>query len=205
MARKTQASRGGKAEGEPSDADLMKRIQEGDTKALDILYGRWSRPILHFFYHMGVERTRAEDGMQEVFLRLLKSAKNYRPIGKFSTYLFQIAKNYWFNEQGKIRRAAKPFSGLSSPKGDSSSTGPIQFPDSTAGPRTRAMKEEMDFRVRDAVQGLSEPLRVVFVLSAYEGMKYEQIGEILEIPVGTVKSRMSKAMEALEGRLRKYT
>ena len=202
MPRKTPAAKG---DAEPTDPELMLRVQRGDTKALDILYARWSRPILHFFYHMGVERTRAEDGMQEVFLRLLKSAKNYRPIGKFSTYLFQIAKNYWFNEQGKIRRAAKPFSGLASPKGDSSTAGPVQFPDSTAGPRTRAMKEEMDFRVRDAVQGLSEPLRVVFVLSTYEGMKYEQIGEILEIPVGTVKSRMSKAMEALEGKLRKYT
>ncbi len=192
------------AKGEGSDAELMFRMQKGDSQALNILYERWNRPILHFFYHMGVDRDRAEDGMQEVFLRLLKSAKNYRPIGKFSTYLFQIAKNYWFNEQGKLRRSAKPFSGLRGKVSDSS-VGSVQFPDSTAGPRTRAINEEMDFRVRDAVQGLSDPLRVVFVLSAYEGMKYEQISEVLEIPVGTVKSRMSKAMEALEARLKRYT
>lgn len=202
MAKKREPVQGGDG---ATDAGLMLRVQRGDTGALNVLYERWNRPILHFFYHMGVDRDRAEDGMQEVFLRLLKSAKHYRPIGKFSTYLFQIAKNYWFNERGKIRRAGRPFSGLAPAGGVDSTAGAMQFPDSTAGPRTRAINEEMDFRVRDAVQGLSEPLRVVFVLSTYEGMKYEEIGEVLGIPVGTVKSRMSKAMEALEQRLRKYT
>lgn len=185
-----------------TDVALMLRLREGDRRAFDVLYERWSRPLLHFFYHMGADRARAEDGMQEVFMRLFRAAKGYRPVGKFSTYLFQIAKNYWLNEQGKIRRGGASFSGLATASADTSAQ--VQFPDSTAGPRTRAMKEEMDFRVRDAVQSLSEPLRMVFVLSAYEGMRYEEIGEILDIPVGTVKSRMSKAMDVLEERLRKY-
>lgn len=183
--------------------ELMLRLRAGETEVLNTLYLRWNRPLLNFFYHMGLDRDQAEDGTQEVFLRVLRAAKGYRPVGKFSTYLFQIAKHYWFNERGKRKRTATPFSRLSSARGDASSA-PIQFADSTAGPRTRAMNEEMDFRVRDAVQALSEPLRVVFVLSAYERMRYEEIGEVLEIPVGTVKSRMSKAMELLAARLKKF-
>ncbi len=83
----------------------MARMQADDVKAFELLYARYERPLVNFFYQMCFDRVASEDYLQETFMRVWRARATYRPIGKVSTWLYQIAKHYWFNEREKqIRR-----------------------------------------------------------------------------------------------------
>src|SRR5436853_520177 len=86
-----------------SDADLMARVREGSLEAFDELARRWRKPLLRFFYSLTWNAEDAEDDVQATLMRLWRARERYTPCGKFSTYLFQIAKRYWLNE-----RASRP-------------------------------------------------------------------------------------------------
>ena len=177
----------------------MARIQAGDVRAFEMLYARYAHPLLNFFFQMCFDRIAAEDYLQETFLRVWRARHTYRPVGKVSTWLFQIAKNFWFNERAKLKR--RPFhAGVG---GDESQGRFAQVADagSDLSPEGAARAGELAHAIRAAVSGLSEKLRVVFVLGRYRGLPYAEISKILEIPVGTVKSRMALAEKTLRARL----
>jgi RNA polymerase sigma-70 factor (ECF subfamily) len=168
--------------------------------AFEALFARFGRALSNFFFRLTWDRTFSEDLVQETFLRVWNGRKGYRPQGKFTTWLFQIAKNHWLNEMEKRRRRVAPVS--------LDAGGPAEgnglrdaVPDGGRGPAGEAMNHELSREIGAAVAGLSEKLRVVFVLGQVRGMKYADISEILGIPEGTVKSRMSNAEKALRGRL----
>ena len=185
------------------DINLMLRVRDGDLAAFEALYARYSRPLTNFFYRLVWDRGFAEDLMQETFLRLWRGRKGYQPSGKFTTYMFQIAKNHWLNERDKKNRRISPVS--MDAGGDSESNGLKEsLPAKGVGPMTENLNRELVEKISVAVEGLSEKLRLVFVLGQIEGMKYADIGEILGIPVGTVKSRMANAEKAIRGRLSSY-
>jgi RNA polymerase sigma-70 factor (ECF subfamily) len=181
----------------------MLRVRDGDLAAFEELYARFSRPLLNFFLRLVHERGFAEDLMQETFLRVWKGRRRYRPTGKFTTYLFQIAKNHWLNERDKKRRRIAPISLEAG--GDEESSGLREaVASSEKGPMAESLDRELGAEIGKAVEGLSEKLRLVFVLGQLKGMRYADIAEILGIPVGTVKSRMSNAEKAIRGRLSSY-
>jgi RNA polymerase sigma-70 factor (ECF subfamily) len=184
------------------DIELMLRAKQGDVDAFERIYENYRGPIGGFFYHLVWDQALAEDFLQEVFLRLWRSAPDYRPTGKFSTFIFQIAKNFWLNE--RLKRMHNPRLSLDAPiRGkDGDYAGEIAGDAST--PSTLLANAEMKARVQEAIEQLSEKQRVTFVLSEFQGMKYEEIGEVLEVPLGTVKSRMASAERSLRGRLEKY-
>ncbi|MHC4777003.1 MAG: RNA polymerase sigma factor, partial [Planctomycetota bacterium] len=130
-------------------------------------------------------------------------ARNWRPTGKFSTYLFQIAKNYWINERAKLSRRIKPITLRDDDEDFGEGLDGIAS-DSSGGPEREVLRREMAEDILNAVSGLSEKLRLTFVLSQYQGLKYAEVAEILGIPVGTVKSRMSAAEKELRRKLKKY-
>ena len=186
-----------------TDKDLMVRVRGDDLVAFEQIYARYSRPLLSFFYRLVYERGFAEDLMQETFLRVWKGRKRYRPTGKFTTYLFQIAKNHWLNERDKKRRRISPISLEAG--GDEDSGGLREaVPSSEKGPMAESLDRELGGEIEKAVDSLSEKLRLVFVLGQLRGMRYADIAEILGIPVGTVKSRMSNAEKTIRGRLSSY-
>ena len=88
----------------------MRQIALGDERALVRLYNRWSGPLLNFLYGMCRDRATAEDLVQGVFLKVWRAAPRYKPLAKFSTWLFQIACNHWLNERDKIMRRIRPTS-----------------------------------------------------------------------------------------------
>ena len=185
------------------DIQLMLRVQDGDLAAFEALYARYSRPLTNFFYRLVWDRGFSEDLMQETFLRLWRGRKGYRPSGKFTTYMFQIGKNHWLNERDKKNRRISPVSMHAG--GDEESNGLKEsLPARGNGPMTENLNRELGEKIAVAVEGLSEKLRLVFVLGQIQGMKYADIGEILGIPVGTVKSRMANADKAIRGRLSSY-
>lgn len=185
------------------DVQLMLRVNEGDVEAMEQLYNVYRKPILNFFYHLVWDQEKAEDYMQEVFLRVWR-VNNYQPIGKFSTWVFQIAKNFWLNEREKLQRRPSHFS-LDEEKSDEEGdrfTTEVEGKEST--PRETLLQQELQGQIRMAIDSLSEKHKMVYLLSEYHGFKYQQIADVLGIPVGTVKSRMSNAEKELRRKLSKY-
>ena len=179
----------------------MARIQAGDVKAFEMLYARYSNPLINFFFQMCYDRTASEDYLQETFLRVWRSRQTYRPIGKVSTWLFQIAKNYWFNEREKMKR--RPFHGAVGGDDSQSQWANVADRSGDAAPDAVASAGETEAAIRDAVDRLSDKLRVVFILARYRKLPYAEISQILDIPVGTVKSRVSLAEKTLRARLQR--
>jgi RNA polymerase sigma-70 factor (ECF subfamily) len=169
---------------ERSDIELMQALAGDDPEAFGILIDRYQQPLLNFFLRLGVYHD-SEDLVQETFLRLYKSRMRYQPKAKFTTYLYRIAKTVWIDRYRKVQRQ----SDLREKYGNEK-TGP-------ADPNDR--HQWMD--VQEAVQALPDKLRPVVVMSIFQGFKYAEIAEVLEIPEGTVKSRMSLAMKALKDQL----
>ena len=187
---------------EDDDRALMVRIQAGDVDAFDRLYSRYAHPLMNFFYQMCFDRTASEDFLQETFLRVWRARQTYRPIGKVSTWLFQIAKNFWLNEREK--RMRRPFHAAIGGDEPAAALGEVADPHRSASPTEALKAKETAKAIREAADGLSEKLRLVFVLGRYQALPYAEIGQILNIPVGTVKSRMSLAEKTLRERLRSH-
>ncbi|MHC4953942.1 MAG: RNA polymerase sigma factor [Planctomycetota bacterium] len=173
----------------------MARIQADDVKAFELLYARYSHPLINFFYQMCFDRVASEDYVQETFLRVWRARAGYRPIGKVSTWLFQIAKHYWFNEREKQKR--RPFHKVTGGEDAQAQWGNVEDGRGDSAPEAVASASETELAIEKAVAGLSDKLRAVFVLARYRSLPYAEIAEILEIPVGTVKSRMSLAEQRL--------
>ncbi len=182
----------------------MERLAAGDESALAELYERWSRPLLSFLYGMCRDRDLAEDLMQGVFVKVWRAAPRYEPLAKFSTWLFQIARNHWLNEREKKLRRIRPSSLDSAGLDEDGPSLASQVPGHEPQPAEHALSGELGGRIQAAVARLPEKLRSVWVLGAAQGLPYKEVSEILDIPVGTVKSRMFQAVRVLREELEPY-
>ncbi len=174
---------------EPGDVALMERVKAGDAEAFTLLIRRHQGPLVNFFRRMGADIHEAEDMAQSTFLRLYGYRLKYAPTAKFTTFLYTLARNAWTDNVRKMKRWKNT---------DFSAEGrEVAGPDDVRRLENRVIVEE-------ALARLSGRLRIVVVMSLWQGLKYDQIAEALEIPVGTVKSRMFIAFrqlkEILDGR-----
>jgi RNA polymerase sigma-70 factor, ECF subfamily len=184
------------------DADAMLRVKRGDSRAFGHLVERFLRPLAGFFRRLGADGATAEDCAQEVFLRLFRSRADYEPRARFSTYLFSIARHHWIDVVRHRAAGPRTVSAESETGGDDD--GPPsreRLPGHDAAPDSEARRGEVEAAVRRAVATLSVDQREVFALVQGEGLRYQDIAEILGIPVGTVKSRVHATMQALRERL----
>ena len=177
-----------------TDEQAMWRVRtDDDAEAFTGLMTRWERPIQHLCTRMTGDMHRGEDLAQETFARLFARRKAYEPTGKFSTFLWRIALNICYDELRKCKRRGER--SLESDLDDG--PGSLDPESDESGPDIRLVENERAAAVRDALLQLSEPYRVVVVLRHYEGLKFREIGDVLGIPEGTVKSRMSEALSQL--------
>jgi RNA polymerase sigma-70 factor, ECF subfamily len=181
------------------DAGLIAAIQKGRLAAFTQLVDRHQRSLINFFYHLSWDRQVAEDCAQEVFLRLYSHLGSYEPQAKFTTFLFRIARNLWIDRmRSQAARGGRAVSlEAASGAGDER---PLQDRLSSPSPTPVEIlaRQETQKALREAIDRLPEEQKAVLILSELQGLKYQEIGEILEIPVGTVKSRMHTAMEKLK-------
>lgn len=181
------------------DATLISAFQSGKFAAFTQLVERHQRSLINFFYHLSWDRQVAEDCAQEVFLRLYSHLGSYEPQAKFTTFLFRIARNLWIDRmRSEAARGGKAAS-LEAPavRGEGLSIGDrVSAPSPT--PVEILTRRETQDALRQAIDRLPDEQKTVLILSELQGMKYQEIGEVLEIPVGTVKSRMHTAMERLK-------
>lgn len=179
-----------------SDEELVRRAQHGDESAFAVLIGRYDRKIINHIYAMLRDYDRALDLAQETFLRLLTRVNAYSETARFSTWLYRIGTNLAIDE---IRRRKRwrmiPF--LTRPDG-----GQIEFPSDPGGsPDAPLLEDERRRLVREAVASLPPHYRGAVVLKDLQDLPYEEVAEILEVPVGTVKSRVNRARSLLKDAL----
>lgn len=170
-----------------TDEQAMWRVQmQDDEAAFARLVRRWEGPIQRLCARMTGDAHRAEDLAQEAFTRVFARRKDYRPNGKFSTWLWRIALNLCYDELR--RRQRREETSLDDVSGEAESVAPGPAPDESLADRERG---EL---VRRALMQLPETHRAVLVLRHYENLKFREIAVALEIPEGTVKSRMADAL-----------
>ena len=174
------------------DEELMNLAQRQDISAFEELFGRYEHRIFAFFWRLSPNRQEAEDGTQETFLRLWKARARYVEAGKFSTYLFQIAKNHFLHELEKSGRRMSPQQ--PSAENPSRTSGGRASSDRPDG---RMLVSELHAAVNEAVARLPETQRLVYVLTEQEEMSYKQAAVVLDCPVGTVSSRKVQAVKRL--------
>ena len=179
-----------------TDEQAMWRVKmDDDAEAFADLVARWEKPIQRLCARMLGDIHRGEDLTQEAFARVFARRKNYEATGKFSTFLWRVALNLCYDELRKINRRGE-FSLDESGAGDDTPTLEILDPVAPAPDGQLAASERAE-TVRRALLQLSEPYRVVVILRHYEGLKFREISNVLGIPEGTVKSRMSEALSQL--------
>jgi len=177
----------------------MERMARGDRSACEALYHAYARAVGHFLYRLCYDELLAEDCLQETFFRLWRAAPQWRAEGKVSTYIFQVAKNVALDARAKLQREkARLGPDGRPPVGDAQTAG------DDAGPASRLEGAELCALVRRAVAALPEEQRLVLTLIQTEGLTYREAAEILQLPLGTVKSRMASAAETLRRRLARY-
>ena len=180
-----------------SDEELMSRVANQDASAFEELYHRYRRRLFAFFYRLKWDVEGANDHTQETFLRLWKGRGSYAPTGKFSSYLFQIAKNQFLQQRRRQRARIEterfPEDGQEETSEAMAGSGNSQ---------NRAEANEISAAIGEAVASLPEMHRLVYVLSEEERMPYKEIAQILDCPVGTVSSRKVEAVKKLRRLLR---
>lgn len=168
---------------ETDDFALMALVRLGREDAFRRLVEKHQRPLLNFFARMGASH-HGEDLAQETFVRLWNYRNKYKPSAKFTTFLYTLARHAWLDF---VRRQIR-FKLFSDRYRE-------EMPASTDG-GIGQLRRKLD--VQAALEKLSPKLREVLVLAVHQGLAYDEIAEILRIPVGTVKSRMFNALATLQ-------
>ena len=187
---------------EPTDETLMAHLAAGDRDAFALLLGRYQRPMITFCYSFMRDSGIAEDLAQETFLRVYRNAGRYKPIAKFSTWLYRIATNLCINELKKRRlRQTLP---LDAPAGlDPDGTRIVEkLAGDAEQPLSAVERREAHELARNALGYLPEEQRVTLVMVEYHGLSYREIAEILNVTVSAIKMRVKRARETLREMLK---
>lgn len=174
------------------DFTLMERIGAGDHQAFRELVERHQNAVIGTVAKMLGNASESEDIAQQVFLRIWRNAKRYRPDAKFTTYLFTITRNLVFNESRRKSRKKE----VSSDEREENSNCLVEAsPDRQ--PDAELLQAELQQAVDAAIASLPETQRMAVVLRRYEQLSYEEIAETLELSVSAVKSLLFRARTTL--------
>ena len=174
------------------DSEVVQKFLDGDARSFTELVVRYQSRLLNFVYRTIGDRERAEDLVQEVFVRVYRHLHRFDQAKKFSTWIYTIASNLAKNElRNRSRNPLVLFQTIK--KNWESDHRPLQFEDTTARPDDLFRKRHLRETVEWAVNQLPEHHRVVFVLRELEGKSYDEIADITGCNLGTVKSRLNRA------------
>ena len=174
-----------------TDESLMLRVGKGDRQAFDEIVRRYGSKMINLAYQITGDRDLAEDIGQETFFRAYRSAPRYREISKFSTWLYTIAINLCRNELRKRKFRIFSLEGMAEREEDEKTR--IDVVDDGLKPDAELERKELGRMIREAIASLPEKFRTPLVLRDIQGLAYDEIGRILNLPEGTVKSRINRA------------
>lgn len=195
------------ARSDATDEMLMVRYQRGDREAFGELLSRYECPIYNFVLRQVRHGSAAEDVTQDVFLRVVQNAAEFKHEARFSTWLYTIARNLCVDHLRKQSHRRHPSLDQPAP-GDTTGTRPMvdQVPD--GHPRSSVERTvasgEVAGRILDAVQSLPEEQREVFLLREIANLPFKEIAEVTGVGENTVKSRMRYALDRLQEALSEF-
>ncbi|HET9843330.1 MAG TPA: RNA polymerase sigma factor RpoE [Gammaproteobacteria bacterium] len=182
------------------DSELVKLVQEGDKQAFDLLVQKYQFRILKLISRYVKDPAEAMDIAQESFIKAYKALDKFRGDSAFYTWLYRIAINTAKNHlvlQNK-RLVEADVEGI-----DAEYTLNRSFRDFTA-PERIVIKNELEEVILDVIQHLPKELKTAITLREMEGLTYEEIAGVMACPIGTVRSRIFRAREAIERRIKPY-
>lgn len=190
------------------DEELMRFCQEGDESAFEQLFSRYQGPALSFIHRMIGDRARTEALGQEAFLRIFKDAHRYDYPRSFSTWFYTIVRNLCKNE---LRwRSRHPTVSIEENIGQGGPHDPeaLHIADNlhsqSTSPLDQMVGDELTKKLEKALTELPEIEREILILNRFQGLKYKEIAEVVNLPVGTVRSRMHTALERLRKSIKDY-
>jgi len=197
-----QECRRGMAETESSndlDSELVRRVQRGDSAAFDLLVRKYQHRIAGLIGRYVADWSEVQDVAQETFLRAYRALGNFRGDAQFYTWLHRIAVNTAKNHL--VANNRRP------PTDDIDVEDAAQFESGlrlrdTDTPERELMRQQMEQTVMRAVESLPEELRLAITLREVDGLSYEEIAQRMQCPIGTVRSRIFRAREAIDAELR---
>lgn len=185
---------------EESDLVLVKRVQRGDKSAFDLLVRKYQHKVVKLVLRYVRNPAEAEDIAQEAFIKAYRALPQFRGDSAFYTWMYRIAINTAKNSLASRDRSPIAYDlDLNDPEESHSVQTKLQDPDTPEG---MALTEEIRGIVNSAIEGLPEELKTAIVLRELDGLSYEEIAAAMECPVGTVRSRIFRAREAIDKRLR---
>ncbi len=194
----TSASAGSSAE-----TDFIERLKAGEASAFDLLVTRHSADVYALLFRITQDMEEAGDLTQETFLSALKAIKKFRGEADLKTWLFRIAINASRNRfRWWKRRFREKTISLDAPIGTSETPLSDTFSSGSKNPEENALEREREQILRRALKDLPDIFREAVVLCDIEGLSYEEIDSILDINLGTVKSRIARGRDELRKKLR---
>lgn len=182
-----------------NDEYWVERYLAGEATAFDQLVRRTQSSLFSSIFRIVGSRDEALDVLQETYLKIYRNLHNFKRGSTFHTWAYRIAVNQSISHKRKRRLPGLRLSGMS--RGDDAQEIDPQDPHSSQTSLERLMRQERNSLVESALQSLPATHRAVLVMCDYDDLKYEEIAEILEIPIGTVRSRIHRAREELRKRL----
>jgi len=181
------------------DLELVRRVQRGDSAAFDLLVRKYQHRVVALIGRYVHDWSEAQDVAQETFLRAYRALGNFRGDAQFSTWLHRIAVNTAKNHLVAHKRRP-PGEDIDIDDAENFESA-LRLRDNDT-PERELMRQEMEQTVMRAVEALPEELRTAITLREVEGMSYEDIAQQMQCPIGTVRSRIFRAREAIDAQLR---
>lgn len=181
------------------DQALVLRVQQGDKAAFDLLVRKYQHKIGGLISRYIADWSECQDVAQETFIRAYRALANFRGDSQFYTWLYKIAVNTAKNHL--VAQKRRP------PSEDIDAGDAVQYQSgdrlrNTDTPEHELLRQEIERTVTDTVDQLPEELRTAISLREVDGLSYEEIAEVMDCPIGTVRSRIFRAREAIDVKLR---
>ena len=189
---------------ESTDEQLMLAFRAGDARAFELLVRRHRGPVYQFILRFAGSPARAEDLLQETWLKVVRGAADYEPRAKFTTWVYTIARNLCVDSARKESyRKAESLDAPTGVSADGDAGRPLGdvLPDGSSSPERGAHAARLRPLLERALMALPEEQREVFVLREFSGVPFKEIAQVAGVSENTVKSRMRYALESLRRRL----
>lgn len=197
----TPSGSGAAAEESADEALLVEGLRAGEQEAYETLLARYQQPVFNLVYRLLEDSAEASDVVQEVFLKVFRHIGSFRSQSSLKTWIYRIAVNEAHNHRRWFSRHSKHEVGLDQEEGDSGRSYRNVLPDPGLSPYEHALGAETRTLIEEALSKINTVFREAVVLRDIEDLSYEEIAEILNVSLGTVKSRILRGREALRRQL----
>ncbi len=181
------------------DAELVKRVQSGDLGAFDILVQKYQHKVINLVGRFVSDSTECQDIAQDAFIKAFRAIDSFRGDSQFYTWLYRIAANTAKNHLASRARKSPAYSvDVEDAEHFEGESGLKEFDN----PENLLLTDEIKATIFDAIERLPDDLKSAITLREIDGLSYEEIAEVMDCPIGTVRSRIFRARDVIDKELR---